>query len=169
LHRLVGFSETHSAQFFFFALLKRKLSLSSHFPRASVGEDVGDAVNLHLVLQIEGQKNLTFFPVTGSLCLHRLLGFVETHVEQSLPCSLLKRNVSLSSHSPRSSVGKDVGDTEGAVGFLVGVVVGNTVADISKDDGVDDVSSVGLLVGFAVGLRVGKYVGKIISFPLPLP
>jgi hypothetical protein len=152
LHRLVGFSKTHSAQFFFFALLKRNFLLSSHLPRASVGEDVGEAVDLHLVLQIDGQKNLTFFPVTGSLCLHRLLGFVKAHVEQSLSSSLLKRNVSLSSHSPRSLVGEDVCENKfrnivgDAVGDSVGVVVGVVV---------------GLLVGFVVGVRVGKYVGEV--------
>jgi hypothetical protein len=171
LHRLIGFAEIHLAQFLSCLLLKRKVSLSSHSPRSSVGEDVGDAegdavgdtlgdLDLHFVLQIVGQKNFAIFPVTGSIFLHRLIGFVEIHLAQSLSCSLLKRKVSLFSHSSRSLVGEDVGDTEGAVGNLVGVVVGKTVAGISTEDGesdgldlrrscdgVDGGSSVGLVEG----------------------
>jgi hypothetical protein len=70
--------------------------------------------DLHLVLHIFGQKNLTFFPVTGSFFLHRCLGFAETHLLHSLFSSLLNRKVTLSSHSPRSLVvGADVGDVLG--------------------------------------------------------
>ena len=60
---------------------------------------------LHLDLQMLGQKNLTCFPVAGSICLHRLIGFANTHVAHCLSCSLLKRKGVLSSHSPLSSVG----------------------------------------------------------------
>ena len=89
-----------------------------------------------LTSSIDGQKKFTSFLVTGSIRMHRLIGFSEAHLAQSLPCSLLKLKVSLSSHSPRSSVGEDVGDADGdAVGVSIGIVVGSTVADIS--DGAD--------------------------------
>jgi hypothetical protein len=79
--------------------------------------------DLHPLLQMFGQKNLTFFPVIGSVCLHCLVGFAETHGVQCLSWLLLKRKTSLFSHSPRTSVGEDVGDTDDDA-------VGNTVGDL---------------------------------------
>jgi len=144
----------------------------------AVGDVVGDS-DLHLVLQMFGQKNLTFSPLTGSFLLHLLFGLVETHVEQSLSGSLLKRKVSLSSHSPRSSVGEDVGNADAvgdSVRVSVGVVVRVTVVGIGLGasviglserandgesdgfdvriscDGVDDSSSVALAVGSNVDI-----------------
>jgi hypothetical protein len=74
-------------------------------------------LDLHLVLQMLGQKNLTFFPVIGSFFAHRLIGFAKTHVAHCLTCVLLKRKVLLSSHSSLLSVGVDIDDAEGnAVG-----------------------------------------------------
>jgi hypothetical protein len=72
-----------------------------------------------------GQKNLTFFPVAESFFLHRFPGFSETHVSQFLTCFLLKRKeclllkrkMLLSSHSPRLSDCKVVGNAD-AVGGL---------------------------------------------------
>jgi hypothetical protein len=101
LHRLIGFNETHVAQFLSSSLLKRKVLLSSHSPGLSDGEVVGVVegeaegdtmgdLDLHLVLQMLGQKYLAIFPVTGSFRLHLLIGFMETHVAQSLSFSLLK-------------------------------------------------------------------------------
>jgi hypothetical protein len=124
LHRLIGFNETHVAQFLSSSLLKRKVLLSSHSPWLSDGEVVGVVegeaegdtmgdLDLHLGLQIVGQKYLTFFPVAESFFLHRLIGFTETHVLQFLTSLLLKRKVLLSSHSPRSSDGEVVGDAKG--------------------------------------------------------
>jgi hypothetical protein len=142
----------------------------------AVGEAVGDT-DLHLVLQMFGQKKLTFSPLTGSLLLHLLFGLVETHVEQSLSGSLLKRKVSLSSHSPRSSVGEDVGNAD-AVGDSLRVSVGDVVritvvgiglgasvvgledrADDGESDGLDvRVSCDGVDDGSSVGLAVGSSV-----------
>jgi hypothetical protein len=124
LHRLCGFAETQVVQSFSSSLLKRKSSLSLHSP-SYVGDKDGDT-DLHVLLQIRGQKNLTFFPVTGSFFLHCLFGFAETHVAQSFSSSLLKRKLSLSSHFLRSLRTEVTGGVEGV---LVGDIVGDIVGD----------------------------------------
>jgi hypothetical protein len=185
LHRLVGFARTHVAQFFACLLLKRKVLLSPHSPRSSDGEVIGIVdgeadcdtmgnLDLHLVLQIVGQKYLTIFPVTGSFRLHLLIGFTETHVAQSLSCSLLKWNVLLSSHFPLLLLVGEANTVGDSVGILIFIV--NVISDrIDKDDRESD----GLPVGYFVGIRVGKYVGEIMGdrvllsllffSPLPFP
>jgi hypothetical protein len=169
LHRRFGFAKTHLAQSLFCSLLNRKVILSVHTRRAlDVGDSVGD-LDWHVVLQIFGQKYLTFFPVAGSLLLHRLVGFSETHVSQFLSWSLLKRNVLLSSHSPRSSVGE-----------VVGNAVATSMNNSDGDSDGSDVSGIGLTegadVGFFVGVRVGFFVlisllflSLLFSPPFPFP
>jgi hypothetical protein len=153
-HRLIGFAITHVAHCLTCVLLKRKVLLSSHSPLLSVGEVVGNAegnavinaagdLDLHLVLQIVGQKYLTIFPVTGSFFAHRLIGFVKTHVAHCLACVLLKRNALLSSHSPLLLVGEVVNNAD-TMGNSVGVFVGVVVIDRVVGTGV---SSLGLAVG----------------------
>jgi hypothetical protein len=186
LHLLIGFTETHVAQSLSCSLLNWNMLLSSHSPLLlSVGEVVGDTkgktdgdaidnLDLHLVLQIVGQKYLTIFPVTGSFRLHLLIGFTETHVAQSLSCSLLKWNVLLSSHFPLLLLVGEANTVGDSVGILIFIV--NVISDrIDKDDRESD----GLPVGYFVGIRVGKYVGEIMGdrvllsllffSPLPFP
>ena len=105
---------------------------------------------------------MTIFPVTGSFCLHRLIGFANTHVAHCLSCSLLKRKVSLSSHSTLLSVGEVVSSAD-TLGDSVGSkVVGTDVSFLGPADGSDVVGddvvldNVGLLVGFFVVVRAGK-------------
>ena len=174
MHRLAGFFETHVSQFLSTSLLKRNVLLSSHSPRSLVvGADVGDALGdlvLHLVLQIFGQKYLTFFPVAGSILMHRLAGFFETHVSHCLSTSLLKRNVLLSSHFPRVSVGEVVGNAD-AVGDGVVAVGLNDAASIGISAGSNIVGiSVGFFVGVRVGFCIGEKIGdRVFSPPFPFP
>ena len=174
LHRCFGCAETHPLHSLFCSLLNRKVTLSSHSPRSLVvGADVGDALGdlvLHLVLHIFGQKNLTSFPVTGSILMHRLAGFFETHVSQFLSTSLLKRNVLLSSHFPRVSVGEVVGNAD-AVGDGVVAVGLNDAASIGISAGSNIVGiSVGFFVGVRVGFCIGEKIGdRVFSPPFPFP
>ena len=116
LHRLLGFSAAHLSQSFFLLPLKPKVSLFTHSPRTLDGEVEGDSVGvelLHSSLQERGQKNRISSPVLESTFLHRLFGFSDTQLVQSLLSLPLKPNVSLFSHSSRALDGEVEGDSVG--------------------------------------------------------
>ena len=101
-HLLVGFSATYALHVLEEFPPYLNESEFSHGLRKTVGDDVGESVFLHFLLHVDGQKNLTFFPVPGCSFTHLLMGFFATYVSHVLEGLPSKRNNCEFSHLPRS-------------------------------------------------------------------
>ena len=120
----------------------------------TVGDNVGESVLLHFLLQIDGQKNFNSLSVPGCSFLHLFLGFFATYESHENSGLSLNRNESEFVQSPRFTVGEDVGD--------------DAVNDFGDDDG--ELVSLGTKLGFklrtALGLLLGSSIGAEIGASL---
>ena len=111
LHLLFGFSATYESHVWVALPLNRNESKFSQSPRVTVGEDVGESVSLHFLLQVDGQKNFNFLSVPGCSFLHLFRGCFatyESHVSSGLS---LNWNEFEFSQALRLTVGEDVGES----------------------------------------------------------
>jgi hypothetical protein len=110
LHLLRGFNATYASHVLEELPSNPNETELSHGPRSTVGEDVGERVFLQSFLHVDGQKNLSRFPVPGWSFLHLLRGFNATYAAHVLEVLPSNPNETEFSHGPRSTVGEDVGE-----------------------------------------------------------